>query len=125
MLFRKQTPSSHADSVADAASRQFERATSSTQRVADHALDTMSSTVHDLRQQVSPLIERAGEQANALAQRGIEAVRDRSHQLRDQAVRASDHTVGYIRHEPVKSVLIAAAAGAVLVALLSLLRRPS
>jgi len=91
MLFRKQSPSSPVDAVADAAARQF---------------------------------ERAGERASALTQRGIEAVRDHSQQLRDRTARASDHTVRYIRHEPVKSVLVAAAAGAVLVALLGLLRRP-
>lgn len=124
MLFRKQTRSSTADAMADAASRRFDDATHAAQSAADHALDTMSGTVHELRQQVSPLIERAGEQASALAHRGIEAVRDRSQQVRDQAQRAADHTVGYIRHEPVKSVLIAAAAGALVVALVSLLRRP-
>ena len=121
MLFRKHTSSNHADTVAAAASRQLEQ---SAQRVADHALDKVAHTAHDLRQQVSPMIERAGEQASALAQRGVETVRERSLQLRDQAVRASDNTVGYIRDEPVKSVLIAAAAGAILVALLRLLRRP-
>jgi ElaB/YqjD/DUF883 family membrane-anchored ribosome-binding protein len=124
MLFRRHTSTNHADAVANAASRQLEQAAQSTQRVADQAIDKFTHTAHDLREQVSPMIERAGEQASALAQRGMETVRERSQQLRNQAVRASDHTVGYIRDEPVKSVLIAAAAGAVLVALLRLLRRP-
>jgi len=124
MLFRKHTSSNHIDAAADAVSRRLEPAVQSTQRMADQALDKVAHTAHDLRQQVSPMIERAGEQASALAQRGIETVRERSLQLRDQAVRASDNTVGYIRDEPVKSVLIAAAAGAILVALLGLLRKP-
>ncbi len=38
--------------------------------------------------------------------------RARSALVRAQAHRASDHTVGYIRDEPLKSVLIAAAVGA-------------
>jgi ElaB/YqjD/DUF883 family membrane-anchored ribosome-binding protein len=42
---------------------------------------------------------------------------------RDQASRAGDRTVGYIRDEPVKSVLIAAAAGAGIAALFGLLAR--
>ena len=81
------------------------------------------SNAQDLRQQISPLLARAGEQASVLAQRGVDAVRDRSLQVREQALRASDNTLNYIKDEPVKAVLIAAAAGAVLMALIGLLRR--
>ncbi|HSB25740.1 MAG TPA: hypothetical protein VLE94_21780 [Burkholderiaceae bacterium] len=77
----------------------------------------------DLREQVSPLLARAGEQASALAQRGVDAVRERSLQVREQALRASDSTLNYIRDEPVKAVLFAAAAGAVLTVLVGLLRK--
>ena len=90
---------------------------------ADHTLHKLSSTAQDLRAQVAPLLELAGEQASALAQRGVDAVRDRSLQVRDQALRASDSTLNYIKDEPVKAVLIAAAAGAALMALLGLLRK--
>lgn len=81
------------------------------------------SNGQDLQQQISPLLARAGEQASAMAQRGVDAVRDRSLQVREQALRASDNTLNYIKDEPVKAVLIAAAAGAVLMALIGLLRR--
>jgi ElaB/YqjD/DUF883 family membrane-anchored ribosome-binding protein len=50
-------------------------------------------------------------------------IRDVSQNLQDRALRVSDNTVGYIRDEPVKSVLIAAATGAALVALVGLLSR--
>lgn len=83
------------------------------------------STTQDLQQQISPLLARAGEQASALAQRGVDAVRERSLQVRDQALRASDNTRNYIRDEPVKAVLFAAAAGAGLMALIGLLRKSS
>ena len=53
----------------------------------------------------------------------MDAVRDTSQQVRERAVRVSDGTVGYIRDEPVKSVLIAAATGAVLMALVGLMGR--
>ena len=81
------------------------------------------SNAQDFRQQISPLLARAGEQASALAQRGVDAVRDRSLQVREQALRASDNTLNYIKDEPVKAVLIAAAAGAALMVLLGLLRK--
>lgn len=81
------------------------------------------SNAQDLRQQISPLLARAGEQASALAQRGVDAVRDRSLQVREQALRASDNTLNYIKDEPLKAVLFAAAFGAALMALVGLLRR--
>jgi ElaB/YqjD/DUF883 family membrane-anchored ribosome-binding protein len=93
-------------------------------RSGDDALRSIQrNTAHDLRQQVAPLLARAGEQASALAQRGVDAVRDRSLQVREQALRASDSTLNYIKDEPVKAVLIAAAAGAALMALIGLLRK--
>lgn len=69
------------------------------------------------------MLNRATEQATALTQRGIDAVRDTTRQLRESAQHASDRTVTYIREEPVKSMLIAAAAGAALMALAGLVRR--
>ena len=75
--------------------------------------DTLLDKAADLRQ-------RASDEAAALAHRGAQAVRDGTHHLRDTAENASNRTIGYIKDEPVKSMLIAAATGAVLMALLSL-----
>jgi ElaB/YqjD/DUF883 family membrane-anchored ribosome-binding protein len=71
----------------------------------------------------APLLDSASEHASELAHRVVEAVRDSSQQLQEKAMRASDSTAKYIRKEPVKSLLIAAAAGATLMALASLLMR--
>ena len=70
--------------------------------------------MQDLRQQAAPFIARATTQASDLAHRGTEAVRETTQQLRERALRASDNTVNYIREEPVKSMLIAAAVAMVL-----------
>jgi ElaB/YqjD/DUF883 family membrane-anchored ribosome-binding protein len=121
MLFNKPAPLTH--NAADTAAARIEHAMQATQGVADQALDKLASTAQGPRQQVSPLLERAGEQAGALVQRGADAVRDGTQQLRDQTQRASDSTLNYIKDEPVKAVLIAAAAGAALVTLLGLLRK--
>ena len=88
-----------------------------------HALDSLAESVQGARQQVSPLLNRATEQASAMAHRSLEAVRLGSQQLRDKALHATDTTASYIKHDPIKSVLIAAAAGAALMALVSLLSR--
>ena len=67
------------------------------------------------------------DQVEALTHRGVEAVREGVHdgvqQVRSKAHNLGDHAVSYIKDEPVKSVLIAAAAGATLMGLLSLMIR--
>lgn len=109
--------------LADQAALSADHAIKSTQRLTNDALDSLAGTVQDIRQQATPLLNRATEQASALAQRGIDSVRDTSQHLREAARRASDTTVNYIKDEPVKSMLIAAATGAGLLALVSLMGR--
>ena len=53
----------------------------------------------------------------------MEAVRDTSQQLRERAQQAQDMTVAYVKDEPIKAMLIAAATGALLMGLISLLGR--
>ena len=79
---------------------------------------------------VTPIIDRAAAAADAAthqvanaAQRGVAAVHETSQRLLDRAHRAQETTVTYIRGEPVKAMLISAAAGAALMALVSLLTR--
>ena len=102
-------------------------AETSTQQAIDkassQALNHLASTVENLRQDVAPLFNRAADKASAMAHRGVDAVLEGSHQLRDKARHTGDLTVGYIKDEPVKAVLIAAATGAVLMALVGLISR--
>ncbi len=79
---------------------------------ADQALDGLSNQAHNLQQD-----------ASHLGQKGMQAMRDGTHQLRDSAQRASDGTLEYVKAEPVKSLLIAAATGAALMALIGLMSR--
>ena len=69
------------------------------------------------------MLERASTHISNLAHDGIDAVRGGSRHLRDSAQQASKQTVGYIRQEPVKAMLMAAATGAALMALVSLVTR--
>lgn len=112
-----------AGNLIDQASRSADQAIRATQNAANGAVDSAAHSLQDLRQQTTPLVERASDQVSAMAHRGMDSVRDTSHQLRLKVEHASDRTVGYIRHDPVKSVLIAAATGAALMALVSLLTR--
>ena len=85
--------------------------------------DTIATAINEAATQVEPLLDRATEQASALAQRGMHAVQDSASQLREKAAHTGDLTVRYIRNEPLKAVLIAAATGAVLMGVASLLSR--
>lgn len=76
----------------------------------DHTMDRVGDSLEHLGSQAVPAAERVSAEAAALARRGIDAVRENSRRLRDEAARVSDHTVAYVREEPVKSALIAAVA---------------
>lgn len=82
-----------------------------------------TKSTHHLLEQAAPLYERAVDQVSALAHQGANTLRDGSQVLRGKALDASDCTVSYIREEPVKAMLIAAATGAALLAVLSVLSR--
>jgi len=104
-----------ATNIADHAADSANAAIRSTQNVANSAFDRMSNSVEGVRDRASPLIDRWSSQAEMAARRSVDAVRDR-------AMQASNATTGYIKDEPLKAVFIAAAAGAALMALLSLTR---
>ena len=76
-----------------------------------------------IRQDFQPLINQAADKADAYLQNSLDAVRHSTDKLLDHAHTASDKTVNYIRREPVKSVLWAAASGAALMTLITLVSR--
>ena len=109
--------------VGDQVSSAAESAARSVQQGIDSAADALSNKADDVRNQAEPLLNRVSAQAEAAARRGIDAVKDGSQQLREKALRASDSTVAYVKDEPMKAMLIAAATGAVLMGLISLMGR--
>lgn len=109
--------------LADNAANAAQGAIRSTQRSADQAMDRLSDKVDDLRSQAAPLLNKVTSQAEAAARRGMEAVRDSSQQLRERAMQAQDMTVAYVKDEPIKAMLIAAATGALLMGIISMLGR--
>ena len=112
-----------AATVADQAADRANSALRSTQGVANQAFDRLGDKIEAAREHAVPLINRLTSQAENVAHRGVDAVRDASAQVREKALKASDTTVSYIKDEPVKSMLIAAATGAALMALIGLLSR--
>ena len=105
--------------LVDQAAERAEHAIASTRRLANQAMDGLAGSVEDLRGTAAPALGHAAERAGALAQSGVDAVMQGSHQLAERARKASDGTVRYVQHEPLKAVLMAAVAGAALMALVS------
>ncbi|ALT76406.1 MULTISPECIES: hypothetical protein [unclassified Roseateles] len=102
---------------------QAAQAVQATQQLAQEALNGLSDGVQELRDQAEPMLHRAADRASHLAHQTVDAVRDQSLRLREQALRAGTNSTNYIRAEPLKSVLMAAAAGAALMALVNMLNR--
>jgi ElaB/YqjD/DUF883 family membrane-anchored ribosome-binding protein len=108
-----------AASVAHAVSQSTEHAV----RAAQDGLGRVSDGLNVARNQSGAMIQQLAHQTEALAHDGVEAVREGAHQLRERSLHARDVTTNYIQHEPIKSVLIAAAVGATLMGLVALFSR--
>lgn len=82
----------------DALAEQAERAASEASRASHNAMQKVAAAAHEWRDEAAPAVDR----------------------MRRSLAHASERTVGYVRDEPVRTVLMAAAAGAVLYAMLRL-----
>ncbi len=114
-------PTDAGSTAVDAAAHGADQAIRSSQRLANQTLDHLAAQVESARTSAGPALDGLANDASGLAHRSADAVRHRTDQLRDQALHARDATRGYIQQEPLKAVLIAAATGAALVALGTLL----
>lgn len=108
-----------ADQAAEKAQGLIEQAKHST----TDALDSLKSGVEHVRETVPSALSRNAAQVEDLARRGIDRARETSAAVRDQVQRSGEATRHYIQDEPLKSVVIAAAAGAALAGLIGWLSR--
>lgn len=88
-----------------------------------HAVRSAQEGLNVARNQSGEALKQFAQHSEALANDGMEAVRDGVHQLREKSLHVKDAATTYIQHEPVKSVLIAAAVGATLMGLVALFSR--
>lgn len=95
----------------------------SMQRATQQGLDRMADELDDVRAQTSSAVKQMTRDVESLRNRGMDAVREGSHQLREKSAHMRDATTTYIQHEPVKSMLMAAAVGAALMGLVALFSR--
>lgn len=114
-----------ASTLAHDATLGAESAIRSTQRLAHQGLDRVADGLDEARSQTGAALNKLVHDTETLTHRGMEAVREGSHQLREKSLHVRDATTSYIQHEPLKSVLIAAAVGAALMGLVALFSRHS
>lgn len=111
------------DGMAEHAAARVDATLESTRRATNQTLDSLRSGVDHLREAVPGAFARAAAQVEELTRRGVDRAREAGQTAREQALRAGDATVMRIRDEPVKAVLVAAAAGAALAALIGWMAR--
>jgi ElaB/YqjD/DUF883 family membrane-anchored ribosome-binding protein len=120
------TPPSLSDDVRQLAGRAVDGADGAiraTQGVANAAFDRLSQGVESAREHTVPLIQKLSTQAESVARHSLESVRETSAHLRDRAVQARDSTAHQIQEDPLKAILIAAAAGAAMMAVVGWISR--
>lgn len=105
----------------DDTARKAHEGVEASERFAHKAVSRIAEKAAEWRDDAAPVLNRASERAEDWARQGKRWVQDGSDRVRTEVTRASDRTVGYMRDEPVKSVLMAAAAGALLYAVVRLL----
>jgi len=82
---------------------------------------TSSTDARATMAKVGHLAEDAAASVQDMTNRSIERAREMSTNLRERAYTAGNQTMGYVREQPVKTVLVALAAGAAIAVLVRLL----
>jgi ElaB/YqjD/DUF883 family membrane-anchored ribosome-binding protein len=91
----------------------------------DSAASAASNKVESVRSATGSAVNKASDNAKGLLSQGIDAVSDATRKAQDFASDTQDSIVVYTREKPVKALLIAAAAGAVLITLIRALSSPN
>ena len=111
--------SSNSREGADGALNSADKAIDATRQYAHDAVGAAESKMHNLRSNVEPAIDMLASKAQHLAHQGMDAAVYAKDRAQESLVRYSDATSQYVARQPVRSVLMAAAAGAVLALILS------
>ena len=103
----------------------FDRAAASLKAAERDARTAIDSAVDGLASaygEAKPMLSRASQRAREMAHDSYDAARQRAADLRDRGQQAVESTRGYVQDEPLKSLLIAAAVGAAVIALVEVVR---
>lgn len=95
------------------------KALSATREQANMALDKADSKVRELRGEIDPLVDMLAEKAQKLARQSLDIAAEAKEKAQQSLTRYASATSHYVAEQPMRSVLIAAAVGAVVALLVS------
>lgn len=107
----------------DKAASATKDAIGSTQQAADRTMNKVSDKIDEARGQIAPTVDKMSDMANSAMTKARETWQDASGQVKEQAKKASEMATLYAKDEPIKAMLIAAATGALLMGLLTMMAR--
>ena len=119
------TASKTASQMADDARQTANDAIDSTRAYAQNAVNAAGEKVRDMKRDFEPSVEQLAARVQQAVQRGLDAASSTSARAQRNIEKAADVTGRYISDQPVRSVLVAAAAGAAITALIVLASRRS
>lgn len=103
-----------AGDLAQRSADKAEQAISATKKAVSNTATAVNEGLDHFQESSQSALTNAASHADELARKGIEQARRASAAIRETAQETGDRTVAYIREQPVKSVLVAAAAGALI-----------
>lgn len=109
--------------LADDARQTANDAIDTTRAYAQNAVNAAGEKVRDLKRDAEPTVEQIAARVQQAVQRGLDAASTTSARAQRRIEQAADVTGKYISDQPVRSVLVAAAAGAAITALIVLASR--
>ncbi|WP_028603161.1 glycine zipper domain-containing protein [Ottowia thiooxydans] len=113
------TANTATDTLADKA----ESTVDSARSFANEALDKADAKVRSLRDDIKPAIDAISARVQVMAEQGKAAASDTTAQAREKFNDVAHKTSAYVAEQPMKSMAIAAAAGAVVAMLLGRRRK--
>ncbi|MFV0681484.1 glycine zipper domain-containing protein [Ottowia sp.] len=107
-----------AETAADKTSAQVERTIDAARAHAEQVLDKADAKARTLSEDIKPAIDAISARMQDVAARGKTVAAETTAQAREKFHQVSDKTSTYVAEQPLKSMAIAAAAGAVVALLL-------
>ncbi len=107
-----------AGAAVDKAADRVERTVDSARTYAHQALDKAETKARTLQDDLKPTIDALSARVQDMAARGKVAATETTAQAREKLNQVSDRTSAYVAEQPLKSMAIAAAAGAAIAWLL-------
>jgi ElaB/YqjD/DUF883 family membrane-anchored ribosome-binding protein len=114
-----ENPQAGASTTPDDASHALQDGIRSAEQSLGQAVSSAAAKFDHVRDEATTALEKSSVKAGAAARRGADVFREASGQLRDKGFEAVDGALAYAEKEPLRALLIAAATGALLMALLS------